>query len=339
MIDLEAWWKKLLLFAGDENLSDETMLLETHENMVHEPKGNTLGEETSLGANLVTGEIMVRKPSENTLGEEKSLVPSIATNEKYAKKLDMGLIGGHDSGPNEVDDEAVREHPNEVDDGSVRARKKGKFVVTENDGTGQRDHRASKKAIHVKAVRKHRKLLNGLFKNLRVLLPQLPTKISTETLVEEAVSSIKSLEETRDSLEKHKLERLSTDTRMAPPAPSQTRVIENADSMMNKDVILGPTSHFSKNWCSSNISLSVFGANALVNICTVRNANFYSSISYILKKHNVDVLATSIHSDQAKTMYMMALRVNAPTEIAHMFLYEDLFKLAMNEIDYAYRQI
>ncbi|PWA20150.1 transcription factor bHLH95 [Artemisia annua] len=270
---------------------------------------------------------MVRKPSENTLGEEKSLVPSIATKEKYAEKLDMGLIGGHDSGPNEVDD------------GSVRARKIGKFVLTENDGTGRRDHRTSKKAIHVKAVRKHRKLLTGLFKNLRVLLPQLPTKISTETLVEEAVSSIKSLEETRDSLEKQKLERLSTDTRMEPPAPSQTRVIENADSMMNKDAILGPTSHFSKNWCSSNISLSVFGANALVNICTVRNANFYSSISYILKKHNVDVLATSIHLDKAKTMYMMTLRVNAPTEIAHMFPYEDLFKLAMNEIDYAYRQI
>lgn len=97
MIDEDGWWKNLLLFAGDENLSDE---LETHENtrgekslgpnivsdeiMVHEPKGNTLGEEKSLGANLVTDEIMVRQPSENTLGEEKSLVPSIATKEKHA---------------------------------------------------------------------------------------------------------------------------------------------------------------------------------------------------------------------------------------------------------------
>ena len=97
---------------------------------------------------------------------------------------------------------------------------------------------------------------------------------------------------------------------MAPPVPSQTRVIENDASMMNKDAILGPSSDFKRNWCSPNISLCVFGANAFVNICSVRNANFFSSISYILKKHNVDVLATSIHSDQGKTMYMMTLRVS-----------------------------
>ena len=32
-------------------------------------------------------------------------------------------------------------------------------------------------------------------------------------------------------------------------------------------------------------------------------------------------------------------QVNAPIEIARIFDYEDLFKLAMNEINYAYRQI
>ena len=32
-------------------------------------------------------------------------------------------------------------------------------------------------------------------------------------------------------------------------------------------------------------------------------------------------------------------KVNAPIEIAHIFDYEDLFKLAMNKINYVYRQI
>lgn len=86
----------------------------------------------------------------------------------------MGLIGGHDSGPNEVDD------------GSVRARKKGKFVVTENDGTGQRDHQTSNQVIHAnaeraKAERERRKKMTDLLENLRGSLPQLPTnKVPTE---------------------------------------------------------------------------------------------------------------------------------------------------------------
>lgn len=182
MIDEEGWLEKLLLFAGDENLSDEIMLLETHENtqgekslgpnivsdeiMVHESKGNTLGEEKSLGANLVTDEIMVREP--NILGEEKSLVLSIGTKEKYIEELDMGLIGRHDSGPNEVDD------------GSVHARKKGKFVATENDGMGQRDHRTFKKVINAKVQRERRKRITNLYVNLRGSLLQLPTKVPTK---------------------------------------------------------------------------------------------------------------------------------------------------------------
>ncbi|GKF69137.1 hypothetical protein Tco_0202194, partial [Tanacetum coccineum] len=71
--------------------------------------------------------------------------------------------------------------------------------------------------------------------------------VAKATIVEEAMNTIKSLEETRDSLEKHMLERLSTDTRMAPPVPSETRVIENDASMMNKDAITGPRSDILKN--------------------------------------------------------------------------------------------
>ncbi|PWA59936.1 hypothetical protein CTI12_AA386370 [Artemisia annua] len=103
--------------------------------------------------------------------------------------------------------------------------------------------------------------------------------------------------------------------------------------------ILGQRSDVLKNWCLLNISLSVFGANVSVSICSVRNASFFSSICSILKKHNLDGLSTSIHSDHAKTMCLMNLCVNAPIEIAHIFPYEDLFKITMDEINYAYRQI
>ncbi|PWA52734.1 reverse transcriptase zinc-binding domain-containing protein [Artemisia annua] len=101
---------------------------------------------------------------------------------------------------------------------------------------------------------------------------------------------------------------------------------------------LGPRSDVLKNWCLLNISLSVFGANASVSICSVRNASFFSSIFSILKKHNLDVRSASIHSDYAKTMCLMNLRVNAPIEIAHIFPYEDVFKITIDDINYAYRQ-
>ncbi|OMO74672.1 hypothetical protein COLO4_26545 [Corchorus olitorius] len=73
----------------------------------------------------------------------------------------------------------------------------------------------SEHEMHIWTERERRKKMRNMFSNLHALLPQLPAKADKSTIVDEAVTYIKSLQQTLQTLQKQKLEKLRSATLMA----------------------------------------------------------------------------------------------------------------------------
>lgn len=127
-------------------------------------------------------------------------------------------------------------------------------------------------------------------------------------ILEEAINTIKSLEETLHGLEKQKQERLYG------ASQSHNNNTEAPDLSMNKggpvDTISDQSSNWFKTWASSNVVLTVCGADALISICSEKIPELFSTICFVLENHNMDVLFAEINSDRAKTMYMIRVHVS-----------------------------
>ncbi|KAI3716038.1 hypothetical protein L6452_23081 [Arctium lappa] len=146
------------------------------------------------------------------------------------------------------------------------------------------------------------------------------------------MESIKFLEQTLQNLQKQKLERLQghvsdNATTVIPFVPSQNPVINNNDHeplLVNQQQLGSP--NIFETWISPNVTISMCGTDAHISICSLKKPGLFTTICFILKNHNHEIVSAQISSDDAKTMYMIHVRANVPLESAEGFPYEEMYK-------------
>ena len=66
--------------------------------------------------------------------------------------------------------------------------------------------------------------------------------------------------------------------------------------------------HF-QTWTSSNVVLNICGDEAQISICSLKNPGLFTTICYVLEKHNVEVLSAHVSSDCNRSMFMIQVHV------------------------------
>ncbi|KAK9005554.1 hypothetical protein V6N11_042982 [Hibiscus sabdariffa] len=233
------------------------------------------------------------------------------------------------------------------EDGQKRSGKRRSKQGTANGGGDQSEHE-----LHIWTERERRKKMRNMFSSLHALLPQLSVKADKSTIVDEAVTYIKSLQQTLQTLEKQKLEKLKSSTTVDQSSMStlQVQALESREAFLTGNQ--GPTNKFPmamdmpqtfpppispasfQTWFSSNVVISMCGDNAQINICSPRKPGTLSTILYILEKHRLEVLSAHISSDQFRSMYMIHVHAGGVSEqFPGAVSIEETFKLAAGEMN------
>ncbi|XP_071724210.1 transcription factor bHLH95 [Rutidosis leptorrhynchoides] len=211
--------------------------------------------------------------------------------------------------------------------------------------------------IHIWTERERRKKMRNMFSNLHSLLPQLSAKADKSTIVDEAVNYIKTLENTLETLEKQKQQKLKATPPTAVQFSHNSTIITSTKSQSleySREACLadqGPSETFSSSlvssttlnlspsffqtWLSPNVVISTCGYDAHFNICTPKSSGLLTTIFYILEKHNLIVMSAQISSDQHRSMYMIHAQADASVTHfqEHALSVEEIFKLAAGEMN------
>ncbi|KAL5714122.1 hypothetical protein ACHQM5_016125 [Ranunculus cassubicifolius] len=215
-------------------------------------------------------------------------------------------------------------------------------------GGGESDHE-----IHIWTERERRKKMRNMFSNLHALLPQLPPKADKSTIVDEAVSYIRSLQQTLQKLQKQKLERLrgsaTVDFEPPPVTPNMLTYNPSGDAYLADQVSslnLGITANsanshaivpslpiYFQTWSSPNVVLNVYGDDAQISVCAPKKLGLFTTIVCVLEKHRIDVVTAQISSDLYRDMFMVHAHVGEISDQFQQVLpVEEIFKLAVGEI-------
>ncbi|KAJ7013498.1 transcription factor bHLH95-like [Populus alba x Populus x berolinensis] len=222
--------------------------------------------------------------------------------------------------------------------------KGGVGEVKEGEGGGESDHET-----HIWTERERRKKMRTMFCNLHALLPQLPPKADKSTIVDEAVNYIKTLQHTLQKLQKEKLERLQgaptlgyEPSLIAPQMQADSREAFLADQVSSSNLAISTTKSLPsvsrypvlfQTWTSSNVVLNICGDEAQISICSPKNPGLFTTICYVLEKHNVEVLSAQFSSDCNRSMYMIQAHASgASDQFGETFPVEEAFKQAACEI-------
>ncbi|GMP38334.1 hypothetical protein CsSME_00009618 [Camellia sinensis var. sinensis] len=172
--------------------------------------------------------------------------------------------------------------------------------------------------------------MRNMFSNLHALLPHLLPKADKSTIVDEAVTHIKSLQQTLQKLQRQKLERLHGLTPMNFDGQSsiitpQKLPMDSREAFMADQVSSNNTNSNSSNalpvslsrfpplfqtWTSPNVILNVCDDHAQNIVCSMKKAGLFTAICYVLEKHKLDVVSARVSSDQNRTMYMIQAHVS-----------------------------
>ncbi|KDP41707.1 hypothetical protein JCGZ_16114 [Jatropha curcas] len=213
-------------------------------------------------------------------------------------------------------------------------------------GGGESEHE-----VHILTERERRKKMRNMFTSLHSLLPQLPNKADKSTIVDEAVKYIKSLQETLQTLEKQRQEKLqgativdsigqslitsptealfeSREAFLAIQGPSKGYPMHNSFP-----VTLSPACY--QTWFSPNVVMSMCGDDAQISVCTLKRPGLLTSIFYILEKHKLDVVSAHVSSEQFRSIYMIHVHAagGASGRYPEALSVEDTFKLAAGEMN------
>lgn len=155
------------------------------------------------------------------------------------------------------------------------------------------------------------------------------------TIVDEAVKYIKTLQQTFQTLQKQKLEKLQgttiVDYEPSSVITSQTDALESREAFL---AVQGPSKNFPsasnnipyplsvplspacfQTWFSPNVVMNMCGDDAQIGVCSVRKPGLLTTIFYILEKHNLDVVSAHVSSDEYHSIYMIHVHVS----IRHLF--------------------
>ncbi|KAG8654779.1 hypothetical protein MANES_05G175600v8 [Manihot esculenta] len=172
------------------------------------------------------------------------------------------------------------------------------------------------------------------------------------SIIDEAVKYIKILQETLQTLEKQKEEKLhgaTIDESEPSVITSHKEVFESREAFL---AIQGPSKGSSmatnmphscpvslspscfRTWFSPNVVMNISGNDAQISVCSLRRPGFLTSIIYILEKHKLDVVSAHISSDQFRSIYMIHVHAGwGSGQYPEALSVEDTFKLAAGEMN------
>ncbi|XWS14724.1 hypothetical protein CRYUN_Cryun35bG0033300 [Craigia yunnanensis] len=226
--------------------------------------------------------------------------------------------------------------------------KKGKANGNCGDGGDQSEHE-----MHIWTERERRKKMRNMFSSLHALLPQLPAKADKSTIVDEAVTYIKNLQQTLETLQKQKLEKLSISTIVdydqSSIITSQVQGPESREAFLtdqeptnNYPMIIDVSQAFPaqispacfQTWFSPNVVINMSGDDAQISVCSPRKPGILATILYILDKHQLEVVSAHISSDQYRSMYMIHVHAGgASDQFSKALSVEETFKVAAGEMN------
>ncbi|GLJ46561.1 hypothetical protein SUGI_0981190 [Cryptomeria japonica] len=199
--------------------------------------------------------------------------------------------------------------------------------------------------IHIWTERERRKKMRNMFSSLHALLPHLPPKADKSTIVDEAISYIRSLQRSFQLLRSQKIDK---ETRAGAIVTGGT-IFKHREQDQNLNLegtgvepwtsqpTLCPATALERynfqTWASPNVVLSVCGEDAQIAIiCTPPKQGMLSTIFYILEKHKLDVVTAHISSHHCRSMYMIHAHVNGGEYLESTPSCEEAFKSAIGEL-------
>ncbi|KAK8623389.1 hypothetical protein V6N13_118275 [Hibiscus sabdariffa] len=238
--------------------------------------------------------------------------------------------------------------------GQKKIGKRGSEQGKANGCGGDHGGGHSEHDMHIRTERERRKKMRNMFSSLHALLPQLPARADKSTIVDEAVTYIKNLKQTVQTLEKQKLEKLRASTMtdydrssiitspVQVPESRQASLADNQGPTNNYPLTIDMSPTFPsqtsaasfQTWFSSNVVITMCGDDAQINVCSPRKPGTLATILYILEKHRLEVVSAHVSSDQYHSMYMIHVHAGGVSELFPGALsIEETFKLAAGEMN------
>ncbi|KAL6218851.1 hypothetical protein ACLB2K_012058 [Fragaria x ananassa] len=207
--------------------------------------------------------------------------------------------------------------------------------------------------LHIYTERERRKKMRNMFANLHALLPQLPSKADKSTIVDEAVTYIKRLEITLQSLQQQKRERMRNSTMVnynhtpilmnsqnvvydsregiLPSHVSSSNLVDASTTTTTANGLniipdfnplnnsfstnsLSPEPLVFKTWTSPNVVLNMCRNEAQISVCTPKKPGIFSQICYILDKYKLVMVTAHINSDSHRSMYMIQAQPSSASD-------------------------
>ncbi|XVF45119.1 hypothetical protein PTKIN_Ptkin02bG0180100 [Pterospermum kingtungense] len=247
-------------------------------------------------------------------------------------------IGGKNQREPLKDDQTKKKNTNKRAHGGFGKNGKGISSSTSSGGVGEGKVRgggggggeSDNHEMHIWTERERRKKLRIMFSNLHALLPQLSPKADKSTIVDEAVNYIKTLQQTLPKLQKQKLERLqgqgsninfgfhkspvittqkqafdsnSREAFLADQVSSFNDPADNISSINSLSVSQLPV--LFQTWTSSNVVLNICSKEAQISVCSPKKPGLFTTICYVLEKHNIEVISAQVSSNSNRTMFMI----------------------------------
>ncbi|XVE55864.1 hypothetical protein DITRI_Ditri03aG0191300 [Diplodiscus trichospermus] len=231
-----------------------------------------------------------------------------------------------------------------------KRRRKGGLRKGKADGNGgdQSEHE-----MHIWTERERRKKMRNMFSSLHALLPQLPAKADKSTIVDEAVTYIKNLQQTLQTLQKQKLEKLRSSaivdydqssiiTSQVQGPESRGAFLTDQGPIHNYPMTIDMSQTFPaeispaifQTWFSPNVVINMCGDDAQISVCSLRKPGILATILYILEKHQLEVVSAHISTDQYRSMYMIHVHAGgASDQFPEALSVEETFKLAAGEMN------
>uniref|UniRef100_A0A0E0KQQ5 BHLH domain-containing protein n=1 Tax=Oryza punctata TaxID=4537 RepID=A0A0E0KQQ5_ORYPU len=217
-------------------------------------------------------------------------------------------------------------------------------------------------ALHIWTERERRKKMKNMFSTLHGLLPKIPGKADKATIVGEAIGYIKALEDVVQKLETIKMERVRAQQWAATAAAAAAAVAANngggegsshsqaplhstaavavaepvlpappaVNAQPQKKAVAPPTL---QTWSAPNITLTMAGVDAFINMCLPRQKASFTTVAFVLEKHQIDVVTSTISADQDKSLFSVHVRLNeASLQSPEGLTPEAKYKLAVSEL-------
>ncbi|MCD7456317.1 hypothetical protein HAX54_031270 [Datura stramonium] len=184
--------------------------------------------------------------------------------------------------------------------------------------------------------------MGEMLSELHGFLPQLSPKADKSTILDEVVSYIKTLQNTLQKLEEQKQERLQAGMKL--PSVRREQFLADQGSASNLAAITPTSTPLLMNnvsvtgfqtWSSPNVVLNICGEEAHISVCCPKKHVVFSTICYVLEKHNIEIVSAQLSSDHYKNIFMIQAHARGRSSLdqsSEVFPVEEIYKQAATEI-------